>query len=155
MGSPTKGRNWELYGKRTLAGEIEYERWYDGVELEHHIHLPGGVTILFREVEAASVKLLIPTPSRPCSQCGREIEFPAFDELEPFGKYAPKYNRAILKHAWAYHREDFPPEFTSLTQFMKWSTTPEGKAWDKKQFSLASKDEILAEAERIIQGEKG
>ena len=76
-----------------------------------------------------------------------EVELPDFDETRPFCEYWPKMDRAILKHAWQCHREDFPPQFTSLTQFLKWLRTPEGKEWDQKQG-------LIAEAERIVRGKK-
>jgi len=78
-----------------------------------------------------------------CSKCGMPIELPDFDETQPFYEYVPKIDRAILKHAWQYHRDDFPPQFKSFTQFMKWVRTPEGKEWNRKQ-------SLIAEAERIV-----
>ena len=152
MGAPTKGHNWEIYGKRDLSDGIWYEKWYDGFELEHHIHLPNGTTILFQHDPGDSAKILVPVKPHPCARCGRDIEFPAFDDLEPFYKYHPKYERAVLKHAWEYHREDFPPQFRTFSEFLRWIKTPEGRAWDQKRWSLADKDEVMAEAERIIRG---
>jgi len=81
--------------------------------------------------------------SHICSKCEMEVELPDFDETRPFYEYVPKMDRAILKHAWQYHREDFPPEFKSFTRFMKWLRTPEGKEWNQKQG-------LIAEAERIV-----
>ena len=78
-----------------------------------------------------------------CTKCGMEVELPDFDQTQPLYKYWPKMNRSILKHAWQHHRDDFPPRFTSLTQFMNWLRTAEGKEWDQKQG-------LIAEAERIV-----
>ena len=74
-----------------------------------------------------------------------EVELPEFDETRPVYEYLPKWRRAIFKHAWQCHHADFPPQFTSLTQFMKWLRTPEGKEWDSKQG-------LVAEAERMVRG---
>ena len=68
-----------------------------------------------------------------CSKCGMEIELPDFDETKPISEYFPKWERAVLKHGWQHHHEDFPPQFKSFTQFMKWLVTPEGKQWNRKQ----------------------
>ena len=68
-----------------------------------------------------------------CGKCGMEIEIPDYDETRPISEYFPKWERAVLKHGWQHHRGDFPPEFKSFTQFMKWLRTPEGKAWNRKQ----------------------
>ena len=78
-----------------------------------------------------------------CTKCGMAIEIPEFDDTRPVSEYFRKCERAVLKHAWQCHREDFPPQFKSFTQFMKWRTTPEGKEWDQKQG-------LIAEAERIV-----
>ena len=82
-----------------------------------------------------------------CGKCGMEIQGPDWDTRYPFYTYIPKMKWAIFKHAWQYHRSDFPPQFTSLSQFLKWLRTPEGKGWDRKQG-------LIAEAERIVQGKK-
>jgi len=68
-----------------------------------------------------------------CTKCGMEIELPDFDETQPISEYFPKWERAVLKHGWDRHREDFPPQFKSFSQFMKWLGTPEGKQWNRKQ----------------------
>ncbi len=68
-----------------------------------------------------------------CDKCGMEFELPDVDETKPMSQYWPKYQRAILKHAWQHHREDFPPQFKSFTKFMTWLKTPEGKGWNRKQ----------------------
>ena len=68
-----------------------------------------------------------------CTKCGMEIELPDFDETQPISEYFPKWERAVLKHGWEHHREDFPPQFKSFSQFMKWLGTPEGKQWNRKQ----------------------
>jgi len=83
-----------------------------------------------------------------CRQCGRPIEVPAYDETQPFYKNFRRYERAVLKHGWLYHRQDFPPEFKSFSRFMRWITTPEGRAWDKKQ-------RLMIEAEEMIRKGKG
>ncbi|MBA7567358.1 hypothetical protein ES708_09069 [subsurface metagenome] len=63
-----------------------------------------------------------------CDKCGMEIEVPDYDVRQPFYDYRPKLERAIFEHAWQCHREDFPPQFKSLTQFLKWLRTPQGQA---------------------------
>jgi len=68
-----------------------------------------------------------------CDKCGMEIEVPDYDETQPMSGYFPKWQRAVLKHAWQYHRVDFPPQFKSFTQFIKWLPTPEGKVWNRQQ----------------------
>jgi len=68
-----------------------------------------------------------------CTKCRMEVEVPDLDETKPMSEYWPKYERALLKHGWHYHREDFPQELKSFTQFMKWLITPEGKLWNRKQ----------------------
>ena len=68
-----------------------------------------------------------------CTKCGMAIESPEFDDTRPVSEYFPKCERAVLKHAWKYHREDFPPQFKSFTQFINWLTTPEGKQWNRQQ----------------------
>jgi len=68
-----------------------------------------------------------------CDRCGMEIEVPDFDETRPMSVYFSKWERAILKHAWQHHREEFPQNLKSLTQFMKWLRTPEGKQWNRRQ----------------------
>jgi len=83
-----------------------------------------------------------------CSKCERAVQVPDWDDTEPFYKYFRRWERAVLKHGWLYHREDFPAQFTSFSQFMRWITTPEGWAWDEKQG-------VLIEAEEIIRTGKG
>ena len=78
-----------------------------------------------------------------CTKCGMAVEVPDCDETRPISEYSPRWERAVLKHGWRYHREDFPPQFKSFTQFMKWVKTPEGKQWNHKQGAIA-------EAERIV-----
>jgi len=68
-----------------------------------------------------------------CTKCGMEIELPDFDETRPISEYFPKWERAVLKHGWQHHPEDFPPQFKSFNQFMKWLVTPEGKQWNRQQ----------------------
>ena len=68
-----------------------------------------------------------------CNKCGIDIETPDYDETRPISEYFPKWERALLKHGWQHHRSDFPPEFKSFTKFMKWSSTPDGKEWNRKQ----------------------
>ena len=68
-----------------------------------------------------------------CTKCGMKIKLPEFDETRPISEYFPKWERAVLKHAWKYHREDFPHQFKTFTQFMKWLPTPEGKLWNWQQ----------------------
>jgi hypothetical protein len=76
-----------------------------------------------------------------CDKCGMEIEVPDYDMRQPFYDYRPELERAIFNHAWQCHREDFPPQFKSLTQFLKWLRTLEGQA-------------LIHETERIVRGEK-
>jgi hypothetical protein len=71
------------------------------------------------------------------------IEVPDYDETRPISEYFPKWERAVLKHGWQCHRDDFPPQLKSFTQFMKWIRTPEGKEWNHKQG-------LIAEAERVV-----
>ena len=78
-----------------------------------------------------------------CDKCGMKIEVPDCDETRPISEYLPRWERAVLKHGWDCHREDFPHQFKSFTQFMKWVRTPEGKKWNRKQG-------LIAEAERIV-----
>jgi len=68
-----------------------------------------------------------------CSKCGMEVEVPDVDEKKPMSEYWPKYERALLRHGWQHHREDFPPEFKSFSKLMKWLISPEGKQWNRKQ----------------------
>ena len=68
-----------------------------------------------------------------CDKCGMEIKVPEYDVTRPMSEYFPKWERAVLKHGWQHHREDFPPEFKSFTQFMKWLRTREGKHWNRQQ----------------------
>ena len=68
-----------------------------------------------------------------CSKCGMELELPDYDETKPISEYFPRWERAVLKHGWQHHREDFPSQFKSFTEFMKWLRTPEGKGWNRKQ----------------------
>ncbi|GAI80740.1 unnamed protein product [marine sediment metagenome] len=76
---------------------------------------------------------MIKTPNETCDKCGMEIEVPDYDETQPISKYFPKWQRAILKHAWQHHHGDFPQVLKSFTQFIKWLRTPEGKQWNRKQ----------------------
>ena len=76
---------------------------------------------------------MIKVKSHICTKCGMEVELPDFDETKPVSEYFKKWERAILKHAWEHHHEDFPPEIKSFTQFMKWLVTPEGKQWNRQQ----------------------
>lgn len=158
MGLPKRG-NWTLFEKMELPSLVYecWERWSQSKgssQTEHHVHLPTGETIVFsHEGLEGAVKILQKQQSRPCNICGRLIEFPDDDILEPLYKYGPKVYAAALKHAWEYHRGDFPSEFTSLSQLKRWLTTPEGKEWSKKSSGLANTDEIMAEAERIIRGQ--
>ena len=78
-----------------------------------------------------------------CTKCGMAIEVPDYDETRPISEYFPKWERAVLKHGWQCHRDDFPPQLKSFTQFMKWIRTPEGKEWNQKQG-------LIAEAERVV-----
>ena len=68
-----------------------------------------------------------------CSKCGMAVEVPDFDETRSISEYFPKWERVILKHGWDHHREDFPPQFKSFSQFMKWLRTPPGKKWNRQQ----------------------
>ncbi len=68
-----------------------------------------------------------------CDKCGMAIKVPDFDETQPMDKYWLKWERALLKHGWQCHREEFPLEFKSFTQFLKWFRSPEGKAWNRQQ----------------------
>lgn len=145
MGSPKRGR-WESVGTINHKGEFRYERWYNGDEYEHHIHLESGKIIVFGHDTECSVKILSPTKAHVCTKCGMNVPMPYWDDSLPLYKMFDKARRAILKHAWECHREDFPPQFTSLTKFLRWFTTPEGKEWDKAQG-------LLAQAERIVRGE--
>jgi len=72
-----------------------------------------------------------------------EVEVPDYDETRPVSEYCPKWERAVLKHGWQHHRNDFPPQIKNFTQFMKWVKTPEGKEWNQRQ-------SLVAEAERIV-----
>ncbi len=71
---------------------------------------------------------MIKVKNEVCLECGMEIELPDFDISQPFYEYMPKWERALFKHSWQHHHEDFPPQFKSLTQFLKWLRTPEGQA---------------------------
>ena len=68
-----------------------------------------------------------------CTKCGAAVELPDFDEAQPISEYFPKWERTVLKHGWDHHRKDFPPQFKSFSQFMKWLGTPEGKLWNRQQ----------------------
>ncbi|MBA7691597.1 hypothetical protein ES703_100145 [subsurface metagenome] len=70
---------------------------------------------------------MIKVKNEVCSKCGTEIEFPDYDISGPFYDYRPKVERAIFKHFWQHHHEDFPPQFKSLTQFLKWLRDPQGQ----------------------------
>lgn len=78
-----------------------------------------------------------------CTKCGMAVEMPDYDDTQPLYEFFPKCERAVLKHGWQCHREDFPHQFRTFTEFMKWITTPEGREWDRKQG-------LIAEAERIV-----
>ena len=91
---------------------------------------------------------MIQTPEHICSECGMAVEVPDWDETQPFYKYMPRWDRAVLKHAWQHHREDFPPRFKSFSQFMRWITTPEGGAWDEKQGVIMEAEQIMREGRR-------
>jgi len=78
-----------------------------------------------------------------CTKCGMTVEMPDFDETRPLYEHFRKCERAVLKHAWQYHREDFPPQFRTFTEFMKWITTPEGREWDRKQGMVAEAESIV------------
>ena len=84
--------------------------------------------------------------SHICTKCGMEVELPDYDETRPIYQYWPKVDRAILKHAWRQHPEDFPDEFSSFSQFFKWLRTSEGRKWDGKQA-------LVVEAQRIVRGQ--
>lgn len=143
MGKPKRGR-WEMLGTKDEKGEFRYERWFNGYEYEHHIHFESGAIMVFGHDTECSVKLLFPMKAHICAKCGMNVPMPYVDDLEPLYKQFPRAKRAIMKHAWECHREDFPPQFTSLTRFLRWASTPEGKDWDEKQG-------ILAQAERIVE----
>jgi len=68
---------------------------------------------------------MVKVPNETCDKCGMEIEVPDLDETRPMSAYFPKWERAVLKHAWQCHREEFPQEFKSFTQFMEWLKAPE------------------------------
>ena len=68
-----------------------------------------------------------------CTKCGMAIGLPEFDGERPVSEYFPKWERAVLKHAWKHHREDFPPQFKTFSEFMNWLPTPEGKQWNRQQ----------------------
>lgn len=70
---------------------------------------------------------MVKVPNETCDKCGMEIEVPDYDMRPPFHDYRPKRERALFKHFWQHHCEDFPPQFKSLTQFLKWLRTPEGQ----------------------------
>ena len=76
---------------------------------------------------------MIKVKNHICSKCSMEVEVPDFDDTRPISEYFPKWERAVLKHGWQYHRDDFPPQFKSFTKFMRWLRTPEGKEWNRKQ----------------------
>lgn len=86
-----------------------------------------------------------------CKKCGATIQLPdpGFDKYtfteSKLSQYGRRRTRAILKHAWQAHREDFPSQFRTFTEFMRWIYTPEGLDWDHKQG-------LLAEAENILKG---
>lgn len=83
-----------------------------------------------------------------CAKRGMEIEIPSFDKRRPLYEYSRKWGRVILKHGWQYHRLDFPPQFKSFTQFMRWLSSPEGKEWDQKQGSLDEAEGMVQESQR-------
>lgn len=145
MGKPKRGR-WESLNTREVKGEFRYERWYNGYEYEHHVHFESGKIMVFRHDTECSVELLYPTKAHICKKCGMNIPMPHWDDFSPLYKMFDKAKRAILKHAWECHREDFPPQCTSLTKFLRWLTTPEGKEWNETQG-------LLAQAESIVRGE--
>ena len=76
---------------------------------------------------------MVKVKNHVCSKCNMEVEVPDFDETKPMSEYWPKWERAVLKHAWQQHRKDFPPQLKSFSQFMTWLKTPEGKGWNRKQ----------------------
>lgn len=86
-----------------------------------------------------------------CKKCGAIIQLPdpafsadSYSEAK-LAYWGRRQTRAILKHAWDKHREDFPPVFSTFNEFMKWAYTPEGRAWDHKQG-------LLSEAEDLVSG---
>ena len=82
-----------------------------------------------------------------CRKCGREITFRDWNpDTEPMHYAERRWARAVLRHGWQYHREDFPEDFRTFTEFMEWYYTPEGREWDAKQG-------MIIEAERIVRGE--
>ena len=66
-------------------------------------------------------------PNDTCDKCGREIVLPDYDTSRPFYDYRPERERAIFKHFWQYHHEDFPPQFKSFTQFLEWLRSSQGQ----------------------------
>ncbi|MBA7483034.1 hypothetical protein ES705_42160 [subsurface metagenome] len=76
---------------------------------------------------------MIKVKNHICTKCRMEVELPDFDETRPVSEYFPKWERAVLKHGWQHHREDFPPQFKSFSKLMKWLITPEGKLWNRQQ----------------------
>ena len=82
-----------------------------------------------------------------CKKCGGEITYRNWNpNTEPMYYAERRWNRAVLRHGWRCHREDFPGGFRTFTEFMRWYSTPEGREWDAKQG-------MIIEAERILRGE--
>jgi len=76
---------------------------------------------------------MIKIKNEVCTKCDMEIKLPDYDETRAVSEYFPKWEREVLRHGWHHHHEDFPPQFKTFAKFMKWSVTPEGKAWNRLQ----------------------
>ena len=82
------------------------------------------------------------TEKHPCLKCGTAIKIPIPGRNTPADKAWRARQKAILSHAWEYHRQDLPPQFDSFEKFIKWLYTPEGHRWDSARG-------LMIEAERL------
>ena len=52
----------------------------------------------------------------------------------------------LVKHIWLNHREEFPSNFTTLSQFMRWLHSKESKVWREKHYLIRN---VARELEEI------
>lgn len=53
-----------------------------------------------------------------CQKCGGEITFRDWNpDTEPMYYAERRWARAVIRHGWQYHREDFPEGFPHLHRF--------------------------------------
>jgi hypothetical protein len=91
-----------------------------------------------------------------CRICGEEIIYrkttsvprddPFFNSLKEIRLAGERHDRALLKHVWDKHRDEFPPEFKTFTQFYKWLKSSESRDWRLKRA-------LVFEAEEIVTGQ--